>query len=242
LEEISRPPTVTNIVAEKITEAVFSGEIGLNQPLRENVLMLELAVSRSTVREALLQLQNDGLVTIVPYRGAYVNHLTNQQVLETYTLRSVLEPYAADLAMRRQAFDKEVVKELHGLIREMRECQLNKDLFCTIAADAKFHLTICKASGHELLVDTFEGLLTRTRLCILGVLLAESTIYLDAEDHIGIVTAIEKGDSVLLSKNLKSHLTKAVQDYYAWSKEEESDRAESNCANDATLLMDSFDE
>lgn len=232
MKEIIRSPTFADIASKKISKAVFSGEIALDQPLRENMLMSELGVSRSTVREALLLLQKDGLVSIIPHRGAYVNNVRGQQILESYTLRAILEPYAGDLAMRRQAFDEQVVEKLHKLIKEMRESQCKGNLFRTIAADADFHLTICKASGHELLVGIFEGLLTRTRLCIMGVLLCESTIELDAEDHVGIVTAIEKRDSSMLSKNLKDHLTKAMQAYYVWNREDGSD-----VANEKMALM-----
>lgn len=214
MKELSRQPSFADRAAKQISQAVLCGEIPLDKPLRENALMSELGVSRNTVREALLLLQSEGLVEILPHRGAYVSSLTGRQILETYSLRAILEPYAARLAMSRHALDGNVLAELRQLVLAMQEAQLAGDLFHTIAADADFHFIISRASGHELLTSICMGLLTRTRLSILGILQSEPVPPLDADDHLEIVGAIEEGNCRKLRSAIGHHLARAVRSHH----------------------------
>jgi len=83
--------TRTQLVVETLREKILSGEIKAGQPLRQAALAEELNVSRIPVREALLQLEADGLVSFEPHKGATATELNASQVDELFELRAMLE-------------------------------------------------------------------------------------------------------------------------------------------------------
>jgi len=83
--------TRTQLVVETLREKILSGEIKAGQPLRQAALAEELNVSRIPVREALLQLEAEGLVAFEPHKGATATELNVEQVDELFELRAMLE-------------------------------------------------------------------------------------------------------------------------------------------------------
>ncbi|WDE04175.1 GntR family transcriptional regulator [Thalassomonas viridans] len=83
--------TRTQLVVETLREKILSGEIKAGQPLRQAALAEELNVSRIPVREALLQLEGEGLVVFEPHKGATATELNVEQVDELFELRAMLE-------------------------------------------------------------------------------------------------------------------------------------------------------
>ncbi len=83
--------TRTQLVVETLREKILSGEIKAGQPLRQAALAEELNVSRIPVREALLQLEAEGLVSFEPHKGATATELNADQVDELFELRAMLE-------------------------------------------------------------------------------------------------------------------------------------------------------
>lgn len=83
--------TRTQLVVETLREKILSGEITAGQPLRQAALAEELNVSRIPVREALLQLEAEGLVSFEPHKGATATELNADQVDELFELRAMLE-------------------------------------------------------------------------------------------------------------------------------------------------------
>ncbi|SEK70667.1 transcriptional regulator, GntR family [Colwellia chukchiensis] len=83
--------TRTQLVVETLREKILSGEIKAGQPLRQAALANELSVSRIPIREALLQLEGEGLVAFEPHKGATATELNAHQVDELFELRAMLE-------------------------------------------------------------------------------------------------------------------------------------------------------
>jgi len=83
--------TRTQLVVETLREKILNGEIKAGQPLRQAALAEELNVSRIPVREALLQLEAEGLVSFEPHKGATATELSADQVDELFELRAMLE-------------------------------------------------------------------------------------------------------------------------------------------------------
>lgn len=83
--------TRTQLVVETLREKILSGEIKAGEPLRQAALAEELSVSRIPVREALLQLEAEGLVSFEPHKGATATELNANQVEELFDLRAMLE-------------------------------------------------------------------------------------------------------------------------------------------------------
>ena len=82
-------------VCQKIRDGILKGEYKENEELRESTIGKKLGVSRTPVREALRQLELEGLVKIVPNKGAYVTGITGKDVKDIYLVRSLLEGLCA---------------------------------------------------------------------------------------------------------------------------------------------------
>src|SRR6266404_7182103 len=100
--KIKKPKSLTLLALEKIREGITRGEYALGAPLYEKLLAGEFGISKTPVREALVQLQREGLVVVQPHSGTFVFELADGEVSELCELRLILETNAVQLAMRRQ--------------------------------------------------------------------------------------------------------------------------------------------
>jgi len=87
--------------ADLLREAILDGRLAPAQRLKENVLALDLGISRTPLRQALRQLESEGLVVSVHNRGTFVREYGTEDIAEIYELRGVLEPHAARRAAER---------------------------------------------------------------------------------------------------------------------------------------------
>lgn len=117
--------TRTQLVVEEIREKILSGEIKAGQPLRQAALAEELNVSRIPVREALLQLEAEGLVSFEPHKGATATELSPEQVDELFDLRALLE---ADLMERSiPNLTDQDLDEAESLLAELEKALSSQD-------------------------------------------------------------------------------------------------------------------
>lgn len=142
----------------RLRDAIWNGELEPGMALRESHLAKHLNVSQVPVREALLQLEHLGLVVRVPDRGTTVTKLTRKEILQMMDVRRHLEEYAFSLAATK--VDKDVEAELRQHLTRMKELVAEKDHFGVAEEDFKFHQTVWRASGNEVLEKTLQ------RLCV----------------------------------------------------------------------------
>jgi DNA-binding GntR family transcriptional regulator len=110
---ITPSPTSSLRVSEELREAILSGEFGPGERLRTASLAKRFGSSRTPVREALVQLEGEGLVDIEPRRGALVRSFASADLIDLYEIRALLEPAAAArAALRAQEYQLERLREL----------------------------------------------------------------------------------------------------------------------------------
>ena len=106
-------------VFQRLREDILSGVYQEHDELREITIGEELGVSRTPVREALRQLELEGLVNIIPNRGAYVNMITAKDVQDIYIIRSMLEGICARWAT--EYITKEQLEDLSSLVESLKD-------------------------------------------------------------------------------------------------------------------------
>lgn len=109
--------TRTQLVVESLREKILSGELKAGKPLRQTALANELNVSRIPVREALLQLEGEGLVVFEPHKGATVRELNAKHVVELFELRALLEGNL--LAASLPLLSSEKLEEASNILKEL---------------------------------------------------------------------------------------------------------------------------
>jgi DNA-binding GntR family transcriptional regulator len=215
---------------QAVTASRESGRDRAYRHLRETVLVdpavqgtflneVELAqvigVSRTPVREALLLLVADGLVEMVPKRGAYVPPLSGRQIKELMEMRGLLEQHAASvtLAARRVpiAAMREALAEQERLVEPQpaADGDTAKEF---IEWDRQFHQSLVDAAGNELIARTYAGLRTRqVRVGVAALFRATDRQRAVCAEHDRIVRALEAGDEAAAHAAIEDHLHITLQ-------------------------------
>ena len=154
--ELQRPRLLTDVVGERLREAIIKGDLKLGEQVSEAQLAQLMNVSKTPVREALLRLKSEGLVEIHPQRGTFVFRLSPAQVAHLCQFRVMMETEALREAMHAQP--KVLVKRLALLVKSMKAAELTQDLPALARLDMDFHwafLDLCEndylRAGYELL-------------------------------------------------------------------------------------------
>jgi DNA-binding GntR family transcriptional regulator len=151
--KIKKPKSLTLLALEKIREGITRGEYALGAPLYEKVLAEDFGISKTPVREALVQLQHEGLVVVQPHSGTFVFELANGEVSQLCELRLILETNAVQLAMRRQA--GRLTAELDTVVQAMHEALAKKQILEYRELDAQFHRAFFRHCGNTYLAGSY---------------------------------------------------------------------------------------
>lgn len=209
MKQVERPPTLTSAVVSAIRDTILRGEILPGAPLHEENLSQSLNISRGTVREALRQLQSEGMVEVFPYRGAFVTRLSIEKIKEIYTLRALVEPYAVRLSLENHCYTAEDFREMRSLIEQMGVHEADGSYSEMITADIQFHHLISRACNHELLLNVINSLQSLTLLFILNTKLYQSDMIRDDASHTAILESMLSGDPQQAESVLRQHITDA---------------------------------
>jgi DNA-binding GntR family transcriptional regulator len=144
-------------VAGSLRRAIFNGSLCPGAQIRETEMATKLGVSRGPLREALLELQKEGLVEIKPNHGASVRIITSEEIAEIFTLRIPLETMALLCAKPRVTL--QVLQSLEASYENMATSAKSGNLRQLVEEEFEFHQLIWQASGNALLNETL------TRLC-----------------------------------------------------------------------------
>lgn len=141
-------------VFRKLREDILNGEYQENDELREAAIAEELGVSRTPVREAFRQLELEGLIRIVPNKGAYVTGISASDVADIYEIRSLLEGLCARWATEK--ITKERIEELEETIL-LSEFHLSKEHYeQLIELDNRFHMQLYEACESKMLIHLLK--------------------------------------------------------------------------------------
>lgn len=193
-------------VFERLRDAIWSGDLAPGTALREAHLAKQLNVSQVPVREALLQLEHLGLVVRVPDRGTTVTQLSRTEIEQMMDVRRHLEQMAFELAASR--LSPQVEEELRNHLKNMSAAAANNDHFSVAEEDFKFHQTVWRASGNEVLEKTLQ------RLCIAVYAFVSLKRHAAGETMKFAVKSHKKLLEALLSRDLKT-IRKGVNEHLA---------------------------
>jgi len=206
--KIKKPKSLTLLALEKIREGITRGDYALGAPLYEKVLAEEFGISKTPVREALVQLQREGLVVVQPHSGTFVFELADGEVTELCELRLILETNALQLGMRRQA--GRLIAELDILVQAMREALKKKQISPYRELDAQFHRAFFKHCGNAYLAGSYA--LIEAKLQTLRVNLMKplpNLSKMSMEEHLKITQALKESKTSKAIDILGAHIKRA---------------------------------
>lgn len=193
-------------VFQALTDEIVDGELTPGTPLPERALVDRFGISRTPIRQVLWMLERDGLVDVLPNRGAFVKKLGAGEVIELFQLREALEPLAASLAAAHRPGE-----EASALLTRMldAEADQHRDTKELVVLGAELHDALARWSGNRMLQRIYETLRMQTHL--LRNLLHESqgSERASLSEHIAIVTAVEERDGTAAFIRMADHLKRA---------------------------------
>ena len=187
-----------------IREAILCGQLRPGQHLVESDLAEQMGISRAPIREALRQLETEGLVVSLPHRGTFVTQLSVQDVWEIYTLRAAVEGLAARL-MAQNATAEEIA-HLEESVAQMEQSAQAGDLELLARQDMAFHEYLCRAAHHNRLLDAWLSMNAQIRTMID----LTNCLYLPAEEivrcHAEVVDAIRQRQAERAARVISGHI------------------------------------
>jgi len=200
------PRTVAGAVAAGLREAIVSGELAAGEKLRQVQLAARFGVSTTPVREALAQLEREGLVRSHPQRGFVVFLPTAADLRQHYEIRIALEELAA--AKAAEVFEPAYAPPLAALLDEMRTGPPAERY---LELNQRFHSELYAHAGRAQLLAMITGLRDASRAYLHIYRASEDfpVARLDAE-HRAILAACEERDPVAAAAATRAHLQRTV--------------------------------
>lgn len=193
--------TTTDYLASALRTAIYDGQFADGEELNQVELASYFKVSRVPIREALRQLQAEGLVRIVAHRRAVVAGLSVDEVLELIEMRAVLEAYLIRKCAPR--IDPETMRRLHTLCDEMD--RITDYGAGWVVKNWEFHQALYKPSGSRKMIETVE----RIHLNVERYARQAGTtdrLKTAAAEHRSILNYIEHKDYVAASNQIERHV------------------------------------
>jgi len=192
-------------VVDAIVEAAAKGVFLPGDRLVEAELARSLNVSRIPVREALRLLESQGVVVSERYRGMSLMSVDIERLEQILKVRLALESLAGAEVMEKLKTDPHVLAPLEKVLREMHRAATEDDGFLVASLDTEFHQVLCRLSGNEALVRTFESL-SRQLTIIFGLSTMKKGVQSIVEEHDIVVDVLRKGNQAAFVDLMRVHI------------------------------------
>ena len=194
--------------ADRLRDLIVQGQLAAGTRLNERLLTAQLGVSRTPLREAFKVLATEGLVELLPNRGAIVSQVDPARLSETLAVMGALEALAGELCCRN-ATDAQV-NEIRALHYEMLACHARGDLAAYFKFNQAIHLKIVKYSGNAVLYNTYRQLNANVRRARYMANLSRERWDAAIREHNEILAALGARDIGRLKALLADHLAQKL--------------------------------
>jgi DNA-binding GntR family transcriptional regulator len=223
---IHQTDTIRRRVYSHLREQILQGEYKPHERLFETKISEEIGASRTPVREALHNLELEGLIECLPKVGYVVKSISDQEVAEICEIRGLVEVLAARWASEKAR--EKLIEELKKNIAESEAKVGQGAARAFIELDAQFHEIIARLSGSTRLFELAQTLRHHMLRYRIQSIYATDNVFRAIEGHKGILAAIEKGAGDEVSLAIRAHLEKSKEDILRYAFKEEEEHTEMN--------------
>lgn len=208
-QEVTDKYSLRGRVFHKLREDILSGKYEEHEELKEVAIGEEMGVSRTPVREAFRQLELEGLIQIIPNRGAYVTGITEKDVKDIYMMRSLLEGLCARWATEHITGEQMDEMEENVYLAEFHAGKGHLEQLA--ALDNRFHEIMYEACNSKILEHQLKDLHQYVLRVRKKTLSSASRGPKSNEEHKGICEAIKEKDAELAEKLAHQHMINAYE-------------------------------
>jgi DNA-binding GntR family transcriptional regulator len=207
LQLLDQPASLSKLAYEALLKSILSGQMRAQEIYNEMVLAKDLGISRTPVREALLELAANGLVTFLPRKGIIVNQFTGRDIDEIFEIRRAIEGAVVEkLAGMSPSPDLE---DIYKAIEKQKAAMKKGDFDSFLREDRSYHVCFCKLTGNQRMVAIAENLRNMIHLMGTQALMLPGRAETVIKEHELIAEAIERSDSVMARTAMIDHLHKS---------------------------------
>jgi DNA-binding GntR family transcriptional regulator len=225
--KLTKNPNLTEQAYQSVKRQLLNGSFPEGSKLTEEYLSSALGISKSPVREALMRLESEGLISIEARRGAYVRKFSAKEVHDLYDVRALLEVHAVSIAK----ITPELLEQMAASIERTRNNLEAGDKLLHIEEDIHFHGLIANSTENPEFGRILDNIQQKSLLCRMA------TFYLSAttapSSHQRIFAALRDGDREQAQREMHDHIL-FVRDTLLRSLEPDAELATSDLEN--TLL------
>lgn len=208
LDALPHPQPLARMAYQALKESITSGKLAPGEIYNEMALAKELNISRTPVREALLELSTNGLVTFLPRKGVVVNQYSTSDVEEIFEVRKAIELFCIEKVTLNHSKD---LKELEKIMADQKRALKIEDMGAFMACDRKFHLTLGLLVNNKRISAILDNLRDMVHLMGLEALAEKGRSEMVLKEHRKILDAIIAGDVKMARQSMEDHLEKSKE-------------------------------
>jgi DNA-binding GntR family transcriptional regulator len=221
---IKNTKSIRQKIYDHLREQLLSGEIPPNQHLIETKIAKEIGTSRTPVREALHNLELEGLIESIPRVGYVVKSIKEAEVEEICEIRKAVEEVATRWAIEKAP--QRLIEALRKNISISEEKAVHGDPRNFIDLDAQYHEIITKLSGSKRLQELAQTLRRHMLRYRTQSIYLMDNVLRAIDGHKGILEAIEKGDLEEVNRAIGRHLEQSKKDILRYASKEGTEKGE----------------
>jgi len=205
-----------------LKEQILSGNLNPGDRIVETKLARELGISQTPVREALRQMQGEGIISIVPNKGPSVAEINMKDVFEIYSIRAMLEGLAIRLAT--QIATDEQIAELERFYEEMKGRVEDESVPVSYLLNDSFriHDSIVMMSNHSRLIRMYKSISFQIAL-VNRILGSKSSKKKEFEDHSELIEALRRRDPDVAEDVMRRHIYRSYTEFMEFREQKEGE-------------------
>jgi DNA-binding GntR family transcriptional regulator len=206
---IKQPESLAKMAYEAIRQSILSGQWKIGELYNEKAIAADLGISRTPVREALLELASQDLIIFLPRRGLMVNRFTRHDVDEIFELRKAIELAAVEkITVAAPPFD---LFEIEEALLSQRKAVKQKDYLAFMEADRLFHTSFSELTKNRRLIAILDNI--RDMIHVMGAkaLALEGRAVEVIKEHRTIFEAVKKGNIEEARRAMAYHLDQSKE-------------------------------
>lgn len=202
---------LSGLVVNHVREMILSGTYQAGDHLLETEIALQLGISRAPVREGIKELQKDGIITILPRKGAFVTSFSRDDIKEVFDIRLLLENDILEILLRENRLTETHLRALtemvEGMVNTARGAgNLEDKTLLLNQQDMAFHRYIWQLSQSRRRVQILEGLFFQLRMAMMYDTHQTGDLMTTASDHYAIVEHLREGRLEDAKRALREHI------------------------------------
>ena len=207
LRTLDQPLPLARLAYEALRDSILSGRLKTGEIYNEMRLAKELGISRTPVREALLELSAQGLVTFLPRKGVIVNHYTEHDVEEIFELRKAIELAAVEKVAKIAGPNN--ITKIEKVFNDQKAALKKNDYSGFLQADRRFHSLFGEMTNNRRLTAILDNIRDMVHLMGLQALSQTGRREEVIDEHEKTLEALKQGDPAGARKSLEHHLERS---------------------------------